>query len=138
TFPSHIKLGTGTGIEVLILNGAECEPWITCDDRLMRERAADILTGAQILRELIGAPRLVVGIEDNKPEAIAAMRTAAEAMGTGIEVVPIPALYPAGGEKQLIRVLTGIEIPYGRLGGEFGVQCFNVGTAHAVYRAMSF
>ncbi len=138
TFPSHIKLGAGTGIETLILNGAECEPWITCDDRLMRVRAADILAGAQILRELIGAPHLLVGIEDNKPEAIAAMREAAANMGTGAQIVPIPALYPAGGEKQLIRTRTGIEIPYGRLGGEFGVQCFNVGTAHAVYRAMIF
>ncbi|AUM00267.1 electron transport complex subunit RsxC [Zoogloeaceae bacteirum Par-f-2] len=137
-FPSHIKLGTGRGIDVLILNGAECEPWITCDDRLMRERAADILAGAQILRELIGAPRLIVGIEDNKPEAIAAMREAAKTMDGNVEVVAVPTLYPAGGEKQLIRVLTGIEVPYGRLGGEFGVQCFNVGTAYAVYRAMHF
>ncbi|THF66958.1 electron transport complex subunit RsxC [Pseudothauera nasutitermitis] len=138
TFPSHVKLGTGTGIEVLILNGAECEPWITCDDRLMRERAADILAGAQILRELIGAGRLVVGIEDNKPEAIEAMHAAAAGLDGGVAVVPVPARYPAGGEKQLIRTLTGIEIPYGRLGGEFGVQCFNVATAHAVYRAMAF
>ena len=135
TFPSHVKLGTGSGIHTLILNGAECEPWITCDDRLMRERAADILAGARILRHLIGAERLLIGIEDNKPEAIAAMRSACAAL-PGAEVVVIPAVYPAGGEKQLIRTLTGIEIPYGRLGGEFGVQCFNVGTAHAVYRAM--
>ncbi|CAL94056.1 electron transport complex subunit RsxC [Azoarcus olearius] len=134
TFPSHVKLGRGKGVETLILNGAECEPWITCDDRLMRERAADILAGATVLRELIGAQRLIVGIEDNKPEAIAAMRAAA---GSDAEVVAVPALYPAGGEKQLIRVLTGIEIPYGKLGGDFGVQCFNVGTAHAVYRAIA-
>ena len=135
TFPSHVKLGTGSGVDTLILNGAECEPWITCDDRLMRERAADILAGAGILRDLIGARRLRVGIEDNKPEAIAAMRAAAASLGGDTEVVAIPAIYPAGGEKQLIRVLTGIEIPYGKLGGDFGVQCFNVGTAHAVYRA---
>lgn len=135
TFPSHVKLGKGAGIETLILNGAECEPWITCDDRLMRERAADILAGAAILRELIGARELVVGIEDNKPEAIAAMREAAAAAGD-VRIVPVPALYPAGGEKQLIRVLTGVEIPYGKLGGDYGVQCFNVGTAHAVYRAI--
>jgi electron transport complex protein RnfC len=137
TFPSHVKLGKGAGIETLILNGAECEPWITCDDRLMRERAADILAGAIILRELIGARELVIGIEDNKPEAIAAMRDAAAATGHGVSVVPVPALYPAGGEKQLIRVLTGIEIAYGKLGGDYGVQCFNVGTAHAVYRAFA-
>jgi electron transport complex protein RnfC len=136
TFPSHVKLGKGSGIETLILNGAECEPWITCDDRLMRERAADILAGAIILRELIGARELVIGIEDNKPEAIAAMQQAAAA-AHGVKVVAVPALYPAGGEKQLIRVLTGIEIPYGKLGADYGVQCFNVGTAHAVYRAFA-
>lgn len=137
TFPSHVKLGRGTGIETLILNGAECEPWITCDDRLMRERARDILAGASILRELIGARRLVIGIEDNKPEAIAAMQAAASSVSGETSVVAVPSLYPAGGEKQLIRVLTGVEIPYGKLGAEFGVQCFNVGTAHAVYRALA-
>ncbi len=137
TFPSHVKLGRGSGIDTLILNGAECEPWITCDDRLMRERAADILAGATILRELIGARRLVIGIEDNKPEAIAAMQAAAGSVEGDVAVIAIPSLYPAGGEKQLIRVLTGVEIPYGKLGAEFGVQCFNVGTAHAVYRALA-
>ena len=137
TFPSHVKLGRGSGIETLILNGAECEPWITCDDRLMRERAAEILAGATILRELIGARELMVGVEDNKPEAIAAMKEAAAASAHGVSIVPVPALYPAGGEKQLIRVLTGIEIPYGKLGADYGVQCFNVGTAHAVYRAIA-
>ncbi len=137
TFPSHVKLGKGAGIETLILNGAECEPWITCDDRLMRERATDILAGATILRELIGARELVVGVEDNKPEAIAAMKAAAAASPHGVKVVAVPALYPAGGEKQLIRVLTGIEIPYGKLGGDYAVQCFNVGTAYAVYRAVA-
>ncbi|TAH44190.1 MAG: electron transport complex subunit RsxC [Betaproteobacteria bacterium] len=135
TFPAHVKLGKGAGIDTLVLNGAECEPWITCDDRLMRERAADVLAGALILRELIGARELVIGVEDNKPEAIGAMR-AAVGTTTGASVVPVPALYPAGGEKQLIRVLTGIEIPYGKLGADYGVQCFNVGTAHAVFRAI--
>ncbi len=135
-FPSHVKLGAGSGIETLVLNGAECEPWITCDDRLMRERAVTIIDGAIILFELIGARRILVGIEDNKPEAIAAMRAAAADCKAPIEVVAVPTRYPAGGEKQLIRVLTGIEIPHGKLGGEYGVQCFNVGTAHAVHRAI--
>lgn len=137
-FPSHIKLGAGTGIRTLVLNGAECEPWITCDDRLMRERASTIIDGAIILRDLVGATHVVVGIEDNKAAAIAAMQAAAAEYGseTPIDIVPVPTLYPAGGEKQLIRVLTGIEIPHGKLGGEYGVQCFNVGTAHAVHRAI--
>jgi electron transport complex protein RnfC len=102
----------------------------------MRERADAILSGTGILRELLGARRALVGIEDNKPEAIAAMRAAATGFGDTIGIVPVPTLYPAGGEKQLIRVLTGIEIPHGKLGAEFGVQCFNVGTAHAINRAI--
>ncbi|WP_407277731.1 electron transport complex subunit RsxC [Aromatoleum evansii] len=137
-FPTHVKVGGGRGIETLVINGAECEPWITCDDRLMRERAPEVLSGAMILRELIGAKQVLVGIEDNKPEAIAAMQVAASTLGDGIAVVPVPTLYPAGGEKQLIRVLTGVEIPQGKLGTDFGVQCFNVGTAHAVHRAICF
>jgi electron transport complex protein RnfC len=137
-FPTHVKLGNGKSIDTLVVNGAECEPWITCDDRLMRERAAEVLSGATILRTLIGASRVLVGIEDNKPEAIAAMRSAANNLGDSLQIVPIPTLYPAGGEKQLIRVLTGIEIAHGKLGAEFGVQCFNVGTAQAVHRAFHF
>lgn len=137
TFPSHLKLKPGaTGrIETLIINGAECEPWITCDDRLMRERADEIARGIAILRHIASAERVLVGIEDNKPQAIAAMR-AALATSEGVEVVSVPTRYPAGGERQLIRVLTGIEIPYGRYGTDFGVQCFNVATACSVHRAI--
>ena len=138
-FPSHVKLGPGEkGIETLILNGAECEPWITCDDRLMRERADAILAGASIMRHITGARRVLVGIEDNKPQAIESMRAAVQKLGEpDIDVVAIPTRYPAGGEKQLIRVLTGIEIPYGKLGTHFGVQCFNVGSAAAIHRAIA-
>ncbi|MDP2852175.1 MAG: electron transport complex subunit RsxC [Gallionella sp.] len=138
-FPSHVKLGPGEkGIETLILNGAECEPWITCDDRLMRERADMILAGGSIMRHVTGARRILIGIEDNKPQAIDSMRAAVQRLGeSDIEVVAIPTRYPAGGEKQLIRVLTGIEIPYGKLGTHFGVQCFNVGSAHAIFRAIA-
>ena len=137
TFPSHLKLKPGAfgRIEALIINGAECEPWITCDDLLMRERAAEIARGIAILRHIVSADRVLVGIEDNKPQAIAAMQ-AATAQSDGVAVVPVPTRYPAGGEKQLIHVLTGIEIPYGRFGSEFGVQCFNVGTAYSVHRAV--
>ena len=137
-FPSHVKLGPGEkGIDTIILNGAECEPWITCDDRLMRERPDMILGGALIMRHIAGARRILVGIEDNKPQAIESMRAAVRRIGDSeIDVVTIPTRYPAGGEKQLIRVLTGIEIPFGKLGTDFGVQCFNVGSAHAVFRAV--
>ncbi|GAB1392858.1 electron transport complex subunit RsxC [Rhodocyclaceae bacterium] len=138
-FPSHVK--AKASIDTLIINGAECEPWITCDDRLMRERAEEIVAGARILGRLMGARRIVFGIEDNKPEAAQALRNALDECAGQCtdecgQVVAVPTLYPAGGEKQLIRVLTGIEIPYGKLGPDFGVQCFNVGTAYAVARAV--
>lgn len=136
-FPSHLKMrpGDADAIDTLILNGAECEPFITCDDLLMRERAATILRGASILARLTGARETLVGIEDNKPEAIAAMRQAGAGMA-GVEVVVLPTRYPTGGAKQLIRALTGIEVPHGARSTEFGVQCFNVGTAHAVADAL--
>jgi len=136
-FPSHVK--AKSGVDTLIINGAECEPWITCDDRLMRERAEAIVTGARILGRLMGAKKIVFGVEDNKPEAAQALRDALGECGCdsfSCQVVAVPTLYPAGGEKQLIRVLTGIAIPYGKLGPDFGVQCFNVGTAYAVSRAV--
>jgi electron transport complex protein RnfC len=134
-FPSHVK--ARATVDTLIINGAECEPWITCDDRLMRERANEVVAGARILGRLMGAKRILFGVEDNKPEAAQALRDALiECDGASCQVVAVPTLYPAGGEKQLIRVLTGIEIPYGKLGPDFGVQCFNVGTAHAVARAV--
>lgn len=136
-FPSHLKLNPGkTGkTPTLILNGAECEPFITCDDLLMRERAPQIIRGALLMAQVLKAERILVGIEDNKPEAIAAMKMAA-AGNSLVAVVPIPTRYPAGGAKQLIRVLTGIEVPHGQRSTDFGVQCFNVGTAYAVYEAL--
>lgn len=138
-FPSFVKTqhGPSQSIETLILNGAECEPFITCDDLLMRQRATDIIEGAVILARIAGARQILVGIEDNKPEALAAMRTAAQrAQGIPVDIIAVPTRYPAGGEKQLIRVLTGIEIPFGKLGPDYGVQCFNVGTAYATARAL--
>ncbi|MDD5365582.1 MAG: electron transport complex subunit RsxC [Gallionellaceae bacterium] len=133
-FPSHVKLQPGqTRIETLILNGAECEPWITCDDRLMRERAAEVLRGAEIMRHLLGARELLVGIEDNKPEAAAAMRAAA---GPDIKVVVVPTRYPSGGAKQLIQLLTGLEVPAGKISTDIGIQVFNVATAYALQRAV--
>lgn len=133
-FPSHQKLRPGPhGTRTLIINGAECEPFITCDDMLMRERAAGILRGAALMKHILQAREIVIGIEDNKPEALAAMQAAA---GSEAEVVAVPTRYPAGGAKQLIRVLTGIEVPHGRRSTDYGVQCFNVGTAFAVHQAL--
>ncbi|MFT4173197.1 MAG: electron transport complex subunit RsxC, partial [Rhodocyclaceae bacterium] len=141
-FPSHLKLrpGRAGAARTLIVNGAECEPFITCDDMLMRERAADILRGALVMRHMLGAEEILVGIEDNKPEAAAAMARAVDALGptpAPISVVSVPTRYPAGGAKQLIRVLTGIEVPHGERSTDYGVQCFNVGTALAVHEAVT-
>lgn len=136
-FPSDLKADAHHHkITTLILNGAECEPYITCDDMLMRERAADILQGAEILRQLLEAEEVLIAIENNKPEAIAAMEQAVKQSGSAYEVVAIPTIYPGGGVKQLIRVLTGLEVPSGKLPTDIGVQCFNVATAYSVCRAL--
>ncbi len=136
-FPSDIKLRIGRHkVSTLILNAAECEPYITCDDMLMRERAAEIVKGAEMLCFMVGAEEVLIGIEDNKPEAIAAMQ---HAIGecSNFEVVTIPTIYPVGSAKQLIRVLTGLEVPSGTLPPDIGVQCFNVATTYSVYRALA-
>ncbi|TJZ65386.1 electron transport complex subunit RsxC [Chitiniphilus eburneus] len=133
-FPSHLKLGGARALDTLVINGAECEPYITCDDRLMRERADEIVTGIRIVRTLMNAQRVKVGIEDNKPEAIEAMQLACG--GSDIEVIAVPTLYPSGGAKQLTRLLTGREVPAGVRATDLGVQCFNVGTVQALYRAL--
>ncbi|MDD2700032.1 MAG: electron transport complex subunit RsxC [Sideroxydans sp.] len=138
-FPSDIKAySRHHKITTLVINGAECEPYITCDDMLMRERPRDILRGAEVLRELLYAEEVLIGIEDNKPEAIAAMRKAVEEDGhQHMEVIAVPTLYPGGGAKQLIRVLTGIEVAAGVRSTQKGVQCFNVATAWSVWRAIT-
>lgn len=136
-FPTAVKLAVreGTVIDTLIINGTECEPYITADDLLMRERADDIVLGVSILRHIVApTTATVIGIEDNKPEAIAAISRAVE--GTGIEVAVFPTKYPSGGEKQLIQILTGREVPSGGLPADVGIVCQNVGTAYAVKRAV--
>ncbi|HKJ08030.1 MAG TPA: electron transport complex subunit RsxC [Gammaproteobacteria bacterium] len=136
-FPTFVKMNPGAGhaIELLIINGAECEPYITCDDMLMRERPADIVTGMTILRHAVGARECVIAVEDNKPQAIAALQREVEAAGDPtVQVVTVPTRYPTGGEKQLIKVLTGREVPSQGLPADIGVVCHNVGTAAAVYR----
>jgi Na+-translocating ferredoxin:NAD+ oxidoreductase subunit C len=139
-FPSHAKLAPARSVamEELVLNGAECEPYITCDDLLMRERAAGIVAGAGIFRDLMQPRRVLIGIEDNKPAAIAAMQAAVTAAGEPFEVIAVPTRYPAGGAKQLIRVLTGKEIPASKRSTDLGVQCFNVATAYTAWRAIAY
>ena len=135
-FPSAVKLSIrpGTHIETLVINGTECEPYITADDILMRERAQQIVAGAEILAHIIEPKEIRIGIEDNKPEAIAAMREAAQ--GSRAEIVEFPTKYPSGGEKQLIEILTGKQVPSGGLPGDIGIVCQNVGTAVAVRDAV--
>ncbi len=137
TFPTHVKLNIGetAGIHTLVLNGAECEPWITTDDRLMRERAAEIVQGIEVMRHLLNPAATLVGIEDNKPQAIAAMQQACA--NTGIEVIAVPTLYPTGGEKQLIKILTGKEVPSGGRPLNIGIVCSNVATAYSVHRLVN-
>ena len=133
-FPSAVKLDPGAAntCPTLIINGGECEPWITCDDLLMRTRADEIMQGMAVMRHMLGSTEILVGIEDNKPEAIAAMQAAADRLDFAVEVVAVPAIYPAGGAKQLIQTLTGKEVPSGKLSTDIGIQVFNVGTAHAL------
>lgn len=139
-FPAAVKLNTGLTheIDLLVLNGAECEPYISCDDMLMRERPEEVIAGLRILRHVLNAAQCVIGVEDNKPEAIQSLRAAlAQGPDEGIEVVAVPTRYPAGGEKQLIQVLTGLEVPSQGLPADLGILCHNVGTAAAVYQAIA-
>ncbi len=136
-FPTSVKISLREHqrIEQLIINAVECEPYITADDRLMRERAQDIVQGIQVLEYLLQPLKTVVAVEDNKPEAIAAMQHAAQ--GTRIRIRPVPTRYPSGGEKQLIQLLTGKEVRSGSIPAEIGVVCQNVGTAYAIWRAIA-
>lgn len=149
-FPTHVKLnpGTVTPVHTLVLNGAECEPYISCDEMLMRERADRIVAGIPIMLRALRAARCFVAVEEDKPAAIAAMETAiashrlaptwhstAPARVT-IELVVVPSVYPQGGERQLIRALTGVRVPRDRLPLDVGIVCHNVATAAAVADAI--
>jgi electron transport complex protein RnfC len=138
-FPSHVKLSVPKGkvIEQLIINGAECEPFITCDDRLMREQAAEVIQGSALFGRLVNAARVLIGVEDNKPEAIAALKAAQQELGASVEVITVPTIYPTGGAKELIRVLTGKEVPGSKRSTDFGVQVFNVATVQSAWRAIT-
>ena len=136
-FPTAVKLSGSKQqqIKTLIINGAECEPYITCDDRLMRERSVEILTGIKILLKLVQPDNCLIAIEDNKPEAIHAMRAASQEL-SAVKVIEIPTIYPSGGEKQLIEILTGKEVPSGKLPLDSGVLSQNIGTVYSIYKAV--
>ena len=135
-FPTATKLKGGLrGVKTLIINAAECEPYITADDRLMQDYAAEVLEGSRILAWVLQAEQVLIGIEDNKPEAIAALK---QALGSerDLQIRVIPTKYPSGGAKQLTRILTGMEVPHGGRSTDIGVLMQNVGTAWAVKRAI--
>jgi electron transport complex protein RnfC len=137
TFPSHVKLMVPQGkkAEVLIINGVECEPYLTADHRLMLEKGEEILVGTSILMKGLGVERAIIGIENNKPDAIRNMTELAKNYA-GIEVCPLKVKYPQGGEKQLIKATIRREVPSGKLPIEVGAVVNNVGTAFAVYEAV--
>ncbi|MDX1455217.1 MAG: electron transport complex subunit RsxC [Gammaproteobacteria bacterium] len=142
-FPTEIKVDAGNyaAIDSLVINGAECEPYISCDDTLMRHAADEVIRGTEILQRASGAVRCIIAIEDNKPEAGTAMEEALRAAKEAnpdlpIALIAVPSIYPEGGEKQLIQVLTGREVPADGLPQDIGVICHNVGTAVAARRAV--
>jgi electron transport complex protein RnfC len=135
-FPSHMKLKP-EGIDTLVVNGAECGSYVTCDDRLMREHPHDIIAGSQIIMHTLGsAKRCIIAIEDNKPAAYQALLREAEAAPAQMEVVLVPTRYPMGEERQLIQVLTGKEIGRRQIPASIGIVVHNVETANAVSRAV--
>jgi len=137
TFPTHVKLSIprGKNPDYLLVNGAECEPYLTSDHILMLEKAEEILTGVSIMMKALNVTKAYIGIENNKTDAIAHLTELAQQY-EGIEVVVLKVKYPQGGEKQLIKALTNREVPSGGLPIDVGAVVFNVGTMFAVYEAV--
>jgi electron transport complex protein RnfC len=139
-FPTGVKIdeASSRGIHTLVLNGSECEPYISCDEMLMREAPDSIILGARVLQRSVGAVRTVIAIEDQMGVVNSALTDAVRRSGaTDIDVVKVTTIYPEGGEKQLIRVLTGLEVPSGGRPTDLGLLCQNVATATAVARAVT-
>jgi electron transport complex protein RnfC len=138
-FPTAVKLNPGPQrkVELLVINAAECEPYISCDEALMCNHTQDVIDGVRIMQHALHARQVVIGIEDNMPAAVDCLRHGLEAAGIDdIRIARVPTLYPAGGEKQLIYALTGEEVPSQGLPADLGIVCHNVGTAAAVARAL--
>ena len=137
TFPAHVKLSIPDGkkADFLIINGVECEPYLTADHRLMLEKSAELIVGIKILMKAINVEKAYIGIEANKPDAISKLTDLCK-NEQGIEVVPLKLKYPQGGEKQLINAISGREVPSGKLPIDAGAVVQNVGTAFAVYEAV--
>ncbi|ENM5784787.1 electron transport complex subunit RsxC [Vibrio metoecus] len=134
-FPTAKKLQSGLSrTEILIINAAECEPYITADDVLMRQYAQEIIQGIEIVEHILKPKLTIIGIEDNKPEAVAALQQAAQDKPMVIRVIPTK--YPSGGEKQLIKILTNLEVPKGGIPADIGLLVQNVGSLQAIARAI--
>lgn len=134
-FPTGTKLMRAASKNLqLIVNGAECEPWISCDDTLIRERAIDVLHGAEILCRALQTEHCTIAVEDDMFEAAQALREAAKSAKNAPTIIEVPSIYPAGGERQLIAAITELEVPSGGLPQDIGVVCQNVGTAAAIAR----
>ena len=137
-FPTPVKIvpPPGKTIDTLVLNGAECEPWLTCDHRLMVECAGAVWKGALILHKALGGPRIRIAIEENKPDAIEAFARLEPPEGIDAAVISLAPFYPQGGEKQIIFAVTGREVPAGGLPADAGCVVSNVGTAYAIWDAV--
>ena len=138
-FPTSPKLSRGKlqRVDTLIINGVECEPYITCDDTLMQHYANEVVRGIGYLQTMLEPKETLIAIEDNKPEALALVKGALRNQSLEhTQLIAIPARYPAGGEKQLVQILTGLEVPQGKLAFDLGVYCQNVGTCVAITRAL--
>ncbi len=140
TFPSSVKLNLRTRFELerLVINAAECEPYLTCDDRLLRERSADVADGIDFMARALGVDDVIVAIESNKPAAIAAMREAAGKISAKTQVIAAPTRYPTGSEKHLVQMLTGKETPARGLTADIGIVVHNAATAYAIHKAARF
>jgi len=134
-FPTYVKADIKQPIEFLIVNAVECEPYITADDTLMREHAAEIVKGIELMQQLLNPTLCIIGIEDNKPEAITAMTEAAK-HNEHILIQTVPTVYPSGGEKQLIKLLTNREVPNGGIPADIGILVHNTGTLFAIQQAV--
>lgn len=137
-FPTQVKLAGSEKHKIteLIINAAECEPYITADDMLMREKSHALIQGILVLQHVVNAERTLIGIEDNKPTAIEQLQNSIKQLDANIQLIVVPTKYPSGGEKQLIQLLTGKEVPSGKLPADIGVICQNVGTCVAVHDAI--
>ena len=135
-FPTHVKLSSGIGkVDTIIINAAECEPYITADDRLCREYPGELLSGVRVIMKILGLQDAVIAMEDNKPEAFKSLRAAMDPK-SGITVQQLPTKYPQGAEKQLIQAITGREVPSGGLPAAVGCAVFNAATCKAIHDAV--